>query len=202
MFHIILLGFFLGFGLAMSVGPVTLLIIRINLAQGFQQGMLVGLGAICADFTYLALLATGSLLFLQEPLVLKVIGVLGAIILCYFGIKTMRSPIVISAKNAALPKKHHNFITGYLICISSPLSILFWIGLASEVAEIAAKQQYAVYYFGLGLFLGVFTWLVMLNGVLSSMRHQISPKILNIFNQIGGLVIIVFGVYGLVKVTV
>ena len=114
----------------------------------------------------------------------------------------MRSPIVIPDKNAALPQKNRNFMTGYLICISSPLCILFWAGLASEVAEIAAKQQYAVYYFGLGLFFGVFTWLVILNGALNYMRHQISPKILNIFNKIGGLVIIAFGVYGLVKVMV
>lgn len=85
MLHLIVLGFFVGLGLAMSVGPVTLLIIRVNLAHGFWNGMMIGLGAVCGDFTYLILLTTGSLLIINQPTVLKIVGVLGAIILFYFG---------------------------------------------------------------------------------------------------------------------
>ena len=184
----------------MSVGPVLLLIIRVNLAHGFWNGMMIGLGAVCADFTYLILLASGSLLIINQPTVLKIVGVLGAIILFYFGFKTMRSPIALSKENITPPKQHRNFMTGYLLCISSPLSILFWAGMASTVATVAAEENHAIYYFGLGLFFGVVAWLLIINSALHIMHHQISSRVLHIFNQIGGLVIIGFGIYGLVKV--
>lgn len=202
MLHLILLGYFVGFGLAMSVGPVSLLIIRENLRHGFWNGMMIGIGAVCADFTYLILLTTGSLLIINQPTVLKIVGVFGAIILFYFGYKTMRSPVVINKENIVPPKRHRNFIIGYLSCISSPLSILFWAGMASTVATVAVQDNHAIYYFGVGLFLGVLSWLLIINSALRIMRHQISPRVLHIFNLIGGLVIIGFGVYGLVKVFV
>jgi L-lysine exporter family protein LysE/ArgO len=200
MLHLIILGFLVGFGLAMSVGPVLLLIIRVNLAHGFWNGMMIGLGAVCADFTYLILLASGSLLIINQPVVLKIVGIVGAIILFYFGYKTMRAPIVIHQKDITPPKPHRNFITGYLLCISSPLSILFWTGMATTVATVVAQKSHAIYYFGVGLFGGVVAWLLIINSLLSIMRHQISPKVLYIFNRIGGIVIICFGIYGLAKV--
>ena len=87
LWHFITLGYLAGFGLAMGVGPVTLLIIRTNLTQGFWSGMLIGLGAVCADFTYLILLGTGSLLIINQPTILQIVGVLGAVVLVYFGVK-------------------------------------------------------------------------------------------------------------------
>jgi threonine/homoserine/homoserine lactone efflux protein len=188
-----------GLGLAMSVGPVTLLIIRMNLAHGFWNGMMIGIGAVCADFTYLILLASGSLLIVNQPTVLKIVGVVGAIILFYFGYKTMRASVVINKENITPPKQHRNFIAGYLSCISSPLSILFWAGMASTVAMVAIQNNHALYYFSIGLFLGVVAWLLIINSTLRIIHHQISPKVLEVFNLIGGLTIIGFGIYGLVK---
>jgi L-lysine exporter family protein LysE/ArgO len=198
--HFIIIGFLAGFGLAMGVGPVTLLIIRTNLADGFWSGITIGLGAVCADFTYLILLCTGSLFILNQPTILKIVGIVGAIILLYFGIKTMRSPIVINKENTITVQQHRHFVKGFLVCITSPFGILFWAGMASTVATISAQVNGAIYGFALGLFLGVVSWLIILNGSLRIMHHQISPRALHVLNQIGGLMIIGFGIYGLVKV--
>lgn len=200
MWHIILLGFSVGFGFALSVGPIFLLMVRSNLTHGFWRSMMIGLGAVSADFTYLILLCLGALLILNQPQVLKVVGIVGAIVLIYFGIKTIRSTIDMSKDTLALPGYHRNFITGYLVCISSPLSIIFWAGMAGTIASIATKNSDAIYIFGISFFVGIMTFQLLLNGFLCMVRHQINPRVLQIFNQIGGLVIIGFGIYGLLKV--
>jgi threonine/homoserine/homoserine lactone efflux protein len=200
MLAIIMLGFLVGFGLAISIGPVSLIIIRVNLSQGFWRGMTIGLGAVCADFTYLALVSSGLLFVLNKPEVMKFIGIIGAIILFYFGYKIMRAPVILQQKATVRAKFYRHFITGYMVCISSPLAILFWAGMAGTVANIAKTHAGAVFEFGFGLFLGIFAWLCIFNSTLYFLRHRLSPRVLTLFNQIGGLVIIGFGLYGLLKI--
>jgi L-lysine exporter family protein LysE/ArgO len=197
---LILLGFMVGFGFALSVGPICLLMIRVNLTQGFWRSMMIGFGAMMADFTYLFLLSMGALFILNQPTVLKIVGILGAIILLYFGIKTWRTPVSMERDSLPLPKYHRNFLTGYLVCLSSPLSIIFWAGMAGTIAGITAQNSLAIYIFSISFFIGIITWVLILNGTLHFLRHQINTTILKLFNQIGGLAIIGFGIYGLVKV--
>jgi len=200
MFHIVVLGFFVGFGFAMSVGPIFLLMVRTNLTYGFWRSMMISFGAVAADMTYLFLLSIGALLILNQPVVLKVVGIVGAIVLLYFGFKTMRSTIDLSKDTLALPAYHRSFMTGYLMCISSPLSILFWAGMAGTIASIATQSHGAIYIFSVSFFVGVMVFVLSLNGLLLVIRHQINPRTLGIFNRIGGVAIMGFGIYGLVKV--
>lgn len=90
MFHEIIFGLLLGWGAAIPIGPINLEVIRRNLQFGSRFGISFGLGACSADMTYFILLLAGALVLLQHELVLRIIGIIGALILLWFGISAIR----------------------------------------------------------------------------------------------------------------
>jgi L-lysine exporter family protein LysE/ArgO len=125
MMHLVLFGILLGLGAAIPVGPVNLEMIRRNLRFGTAYGMMTGFGACAADLTYLTLLCLGALTLLQYPDVLRVLGIVGSLILIWFGISAFRSKPAVVQDNVVLPSLMRYGIEGYAITLINPFTILF-----------------------------------------------------------------------------
>ena len=85
-------GFILGFTIAASVGPISLLVIRRTLAEGRLYGLASGLGVATADATYGAIAAFG-LAAITDALVnaRQVLGLVGGVFLLWLAWQTIRS---------------------------------------------------------------------------------------------------------------
>ena len=85
-------GFILGFTIAASVGPISLLVIRRTLAEGRLYGLVSGLGVATADATYGAIAAFG-LAAVTDVLVnaRQVLGLVGGAFLLWLAWQTIRS---------------------------------------------------------------------------------------------------------------
>ena len=102
-------GFVLGFTIAAAVGPISLLVIRRTVAQGWLYGLVSGLGVATADATYGAIAAFG-LSAITDVLVnaRQVLGLAGGIFLLWMAWQTIRSTpteaaAVTDADAAAMP---------------------------------------------------------------------------------------------------
>jgi len=203
MFHEIIYGLFLGWGAAIPIGPVNLEVIRRNLRFGSRFGINFGLGACSADMTYFVLLLMGALVFLQHELVLRIVGIIGALILLWFGISALRlKPTVLAEKPVASkkdPKAWHHYFQAYFMTLLNPMTILFWASISSQIASLSYHGAESAIYVGLGVLLGTVSWIVALNTALHFTRHRISDKVMHYFNIAGGIILIGFAIFGFVR---
>lgn len=200
MLHLTLFGLLLGWGAAIPIGAINLEMIRRNLRFGTSAGLMLGTGACCADLTYLILLSLGALQILNNPIVLKITGILGAFILAWFGLMSLRLKAVYIANNPAAPSAakstwRHAF-EGYLLTLINPYTIVFWSSISMTIAALTHNNPFATLYVGIGVLIATFSWACGLNISLHFTRHRLSKRIIQKINIIGGIILLGFAVFG------
>jgi L-lysine exporter family protein LysE/ArgO len=203
MFEQLIFGLLLGWGAAIPIGAINLEIIRRNLRFGSKIGLSFGMGACCADITYLALLSYGVLHFLTSPILLKIIGVVGSLILIWFGWIALRQQSEMSDNRQGITGTGNsatkNIRDGFLLTLINPFTIIFWSSASMTIAANADATNSPLYA-GLGLLIGVLSWILTLNTFLHLTRHRISKQIMHRINVAGGLILIGLALVGLWRV--
>lgn len=204
MLHQIAFGLLLGWGVAIPMGPVNFEIIRRNLRLGTLYGIALGLGACCADVTYLTLLSLSTLVVLTHPITLKVVGILGSLILAWFGISALRMKSAGPQEKTSI--KHYpawrHLIEGYFMTLLSPFTILLWASLSTQVAIFAHKTGGSILLTAIGVFLGTLSWMSALNIFLHFTRHRLPARAVHLLNRLGGIILLGYAVYGLARVVI
>lgn len=184
-----LLGIMLGFGVAIPIGPLNILIMNYSLLS-FRFGFILGLGAMSADLLYFILLSTGILIFLNNPIILKILAVFGSIFLLYIAYSCFKSINRISNTNIEIntEKKLVNYyIKGFLLNSINPFIISFWISLSSVVLY-AENTIFSVF----GLFISILLWIFSISFITSKIKKIMNQKIANIFAYISAFLMIIF----------
>jgi len=193
----------LGLTLAAPIGPVNLEIIRRGLQSGFRQALLTGVGAMSADATYLTLIFFGMISFLNIALIKITLGLAGSLILIYLGFLSVkeffREAAAVESNSGRLFKS--SFITGYVLAISSPMTIVWWTGVfgALLTAQTGRQTSFSAFWSCLSILLGCFLWVVFLATALHWGKRIINDKMVKMISLIAGLFLIVFGFYFLFR---
>ena len=174
----------LGLSLAAPIGPVNLEIIKRGLNSGFKQAILTGAGAMCADTTYLVLIFFGLTSFLNFAFMKLFLGVGGSLILIYLG--------MISAKDffrKAEPTQNKpqllfktSLVAGYVLAISSPMTIVWWTGVfgALLAAQPHTQTTISAFFSCLSILLGCFLWVFSLAAALHWGKKIINEKMMRL----------------------
>ncbi len=192
---IFLKGIFIGFAMAVPIGPVGIMCIRRTLTQGRLRGLIIGLGAATADFIYGCIAAFG-LTIISDTLVNHRVWIrlAGGILLLYLGIKTFRkipTDPKIPTNNSGLFK---TYLTAFVITLTNPLTIFAFLavftalGLGSDLGNFSASALVA------GVFLGSALWFLVLSSVVTLFRKKLDLEGLGWVNKIAGLLIIISGI--------
>lgn len=196
----LLRGAVLGFTIAATVGPITMLTIRRTLAYGWAIGFASGLGVVTVDTTYGAVAAFGItavsdvLVAIARPLAL-----VGGVFLIYLGLRTMRSQ-PIDPRNAD-PAGRPSVLSAYAsivgLTFTNPLTILAFAALFVSFGVSGSVIDALLVVIGVGL--GSLLWWIILTTTLAVIRHRLSARSLRAANVLSGAVITIFGVLALVK---
>ncbi|MFW5614250.1 MAG: LysE family transporter, partial [Campylobacter hyointestinalis] len=103
-------GLLLGFGAAVPVGPVNILIMSYSLKR-YALGTGVGLGAMSVDIFYMLLMSFGVLKFLNQPIFLNLLSIFGFLFLLYIAYLTYKSADSLIAEDLNL--KENSFWSCY-----------------------------------------------------------------------------------------
>ena len=199
-YHMFYIGLLLGLGAAMPIGPVNLEIIRRNVQYGLWAGLLLGMGAVLSDLTYIIALSYSFIALLQNPHTLHIIGVLGSMIIGYFGIQSILSkprdnkP---TTSNKAAPHHLFHLLAGYSMTLINPYTILFWGSISSQIVLIERQSPHLFYVTIVGVIAGAAGWAVSLNLLLHATRERINANTMSWLNKVGGVILILFSLYGL-----
>ncbi len=193
----------LGLSLAAPIGPVNLEIIKRGLNSGFKQAFLTGAGAMCADTTYLILIFFGLTSFLNFAFMKIFLGVAGSLILMYLGMMSVKD--FFRKADATKNKPHRlfktSFVTGYVLAISSPMTIVWWTGVfgALLAAQTHPQTNISAFFSCLSILLGCFLWVFFLPTTLHWGKKIINEKITRLISLFAGCFLIVFGIYFLYR---
>jgi threonine/homoserine/homoserine lactone efflux protein len=193
----------LGLTLAAPIGPVNLEIIKRGLNSGFKQAFLTGAGAMCADTTYLILIFFGLTSFLNFTFMKIFLGIAGSIILIYLGV--MSTEVFFRKADATENKPHRlfktSFVTGYVLAISSPMTIVWWTGVfgALLAAQTQTQTNISAFFSCLSILLGCFLWVFFLAAALHWGKKIINEKMTRLVSLFAGCFLIGFGIYFLYR---
>ncbi len=196
--NLFLYGVLMGLGAAIPFGPINMEITRRNLHYGTRAGIAFGLGPCLADVTYLVLLGFGALTLLQYPQILRILGVAGSLVLVWFGIKALRAKTIEGPAETHKRSFFRQIFAGYAMTLFSPYNVLFWSSITAQIALISSASG-GLIKAAAGVLAGSIGWIFFLNFLLHYTRHKIPQKIVRSLNVIGGIILLAFAVFGIIK---
>ena len=193
----LLAGLGIGMLVAFQVGPIFLLCARTSARFGFAPGAAIGAGAATIDLAYAILGALGaSLLLTAAPLRLG-LGLAGAGVLAYMGLRTLYDAFRVrlggeSELEVVSPMAAYR--TALLATASNPLTILTWAAVFSgaAVSDLAGEPWHAAA-FVVGTALGSLLTHLILAGAMSAIGARLGETSLRVIDVISGVGLIVFG---------
>ena len=194
-------GVLMGIVFGVPAGAIGVLTVRNSLEYGFIAGLATGLGSSAADLLYGVICVYGmtliaNLLFRwQTPL-----GILGSVVIFILGGMQLSKGKSEPAAAAALPGGTlGRFFPSFVIAIMNPATILSFLaaftafGISGNLSPVQGLQLMA------GIFLGTVFWWAALSGTVSFFRGRISGKIYLILDRLLGSLLVVFGLFMLMR---
>ncbi|WP_025705760.1 LysE family transporter, partial [Paenibacillus graminis] len=125
----------LGLTLAAPMGPVNSARLDKGIKNGFWNAWVVGAGSMIADGIFMLLIYLGLVKFLSMPEIQVFLWIFGALVLVYSGVESIVTAEKVDIQAATRNKESllRSFMTGFAVSITSPLSILFWLGIYGSI---------------------------------------------------------------------
>lgn len=188
----------LGLSLSAPIGPVNAAQLDKGIKKGFWHSWLFGLGAVLADVLYMVLVYLGVVHFLSTPFMQTFLWLFGAFVLIYTGIESLinAGKVTVSTKK----KDETLFATmfsGFLMSLSNPMTILFWLGIYGSVLVKTASDYGTadLLLFSTAIIIGVLIWDLTMAGISSFFRKLMSTRAITIISVLSGLSLIGFGIH-------
>ncbi|MEC0267687.1 LysE family transporter [Paenibacillus anseongense] len=188
----------LGLSLSAPIGPINAAMLDRGIKRGFVHAWMVGAGGMLADVIMIVLIYFGLVHFLTTPFMKTFLWLFGCFVLLYTGIESVISAGKLKTEGYKSEETlAKSFFTGFLMAISSPLSILFWLGIyGSVLAETIAKydRNHVLLYTGI-MFVGIILWDLIMASLASVFRKFLTPRGLSFISVVSGLSLIGFGLH-------
>ena len=138
----ILTSFLIGFAAAASPGVVQMSILHNSLSGKKTQSLILALGCCSMNFVILMIAYFGLSQFIKIPFLYYAIGSIGCAYMLYLGygsLKVSLKPVM----NIKLITNNY-FINGMLLCLLSPLTYIYFAGIATAFTKFPIYQA-AIY---------------------------------------------------------
>jgi threonine/homoserine/homoserine lactone efflux protein len=189
---------FLGLSLAAPIGPVNSARLDKGIKNGFWHAWVVGLGSMMADGIFMMTVYLGLVQFLSIPILQIFLWLFGSFVLLYTGIESILKTNTLSMDcDRQKDSLFRSFRTGFIMSITSPLSILFWLGIyGSVLAKTASSNgnELLILYSSM-IFLGLALWDIFIAGLTTGFRKYLNEKNLFMISIFSGVSLIGFGLY-------
>ncbi|WP_054710146.1 LysE family translocator [Bacillus sp. JCM 19041] len=188
----------LGLSLAAPIGPVNAARIEKGIKNGFFHSWIVGIGGMLADATFMVCVYFGLNHFINVPFIQSFLWLFGAFVLVYSGIEGMtKASLFQITESRQKDSLKHCFFTGYLLSISNPMSMLFWLGIYGSImvktSQTTTTEEFLLY--SSMIFVGLTIWDLLVAGIISGSRRFLTATTLKTIAYLSGFSLIGFGLY-------
>jgi len=196
--HALIVGFGLGFLVALQLGPMSLFLIRSTLRRGWAVGLAIGAGVAVIDAAYATLGAAGAVPLLTIGPLRVVLGLAGGAVLVVLGARTLWSAFRVRTGGELdyeVSGPRRAFVTSLVGTASNPLTIASWAAIfaAASTAQAAATPAgTAALVAGIGI--GSISWFTILACCVGLARRHVGERFLRAVDVVAGAGLLVFGV--------
>ena len=192
-------GMLAGYGIAIPVGAIAILIVDVALRRGFGWGFAAGAGAATADLVYAGLAAVAgqalSLVLAPYAAVLRVTSAVVLLMIGGYGLWRLRQT---PEPSSALPTNGRSRLRTYGqflgLTLLNPLTIAYFVslilGMQAGTLDTAATRLAFV----IGAGLASLSWQTLLAAIGALGHRHLSPRFQRAASLSGNLLIVGFGV--------
>lgn len=209
LFRSFLAGIVCGLVVSVPVGPVNLTVINQALRRGFRAGLLMGLGAICADSLYASLVLWGHSSILQTPRICGIsrqnivlgVRIAAVVVIAVLGIRYLlfkadRLDASEAAANKLDDRWHHpqSFFLGFALTITNFMLVVVWatlitVAFAHEwVTPRLASRVLCI----TGVLVGGSTWFFLVSFFVSRAHRRVKSKTMTLLVRACGVLFLCF----------
>jgi len=188
-------GIFIGFAMAIPIGPIGIMCIRKTLTEGRLRGLIIGLGAATADLLYGCVAAFGLTIISNTLISQRIwIRLVGGALLLFLGVRTFRAQPTDPKFRIHSSGMLASYLYTVFLTLTNPLTIFAFIavfaalGLGSGLGYFSASALVA------GVFIGSCLWFLLLSSGVTLFRKKLDLVGLRWVNRIAGILIIISGV--------
>ena len=188
----LLSGLSLGFGAAVPLGPINILIMTTAL-RSYKSAVAIGLGAMSADLSYFILLYLVGAQITKYPLVSKLLALFGALFLLYIAwliFQGRNDPIQKLPKKIEFKDLAKNYLKGFSLTLLNPYTIAFWLSVASLIATTNLNPTYTI----IGIIVAILHWITLMPLLIYKTKHLLSQKINYYFSILSASIMLFFAI--------
>jgi putative LysE/RhtB family amino acid efflux pump len=194
--HAVLVGFGLGFLVAVQLGPMSLFLIRSTLRRGWAVGLAIGAGIAVIDGAYATLGAAGAVPLLTIGPLRVVLGLVGAGVLVVLGVRTLWSAFRVRSGgelDVEVSGPRRAFLTSLAGTASNPATIASWAAIFAAASAGTGRSAGTAALLVAGVAVGSATWVTALASATAVVRRMVGPRAIRIADSVAGLGLIGFG---------
>ncbi|MCK9186461.1 LysE family transporter [Candidatus Gracilibacteria bacterium] len=190
---LLLSSFIIGFSAAASPGVIQTTVFQTSLLGKKRQGIVLASGVAAMNFIILVLSYFGISQFIKIPWLYYGIGMVGVGYMLFVGITGLLKSLG-KLSNSDNPIEKQSFLNGMVLCALSPLTYVYFIGVATSFLNIKEHIFQTIIANSLSLAIGSFLCFVLVAYLGSAINKTGNKKIIASFNFLASLVIIIFSV--------
>jgi putative LysE/RhtB family amino acid efflux pump len=193
--HALVLGFGLGFVVALQLGPMSLFLVRSTLRSGWTVGLAIGAGIAVVDALYAACGAAGAASLLALDALRTSLSLLGALVLLALGVRSLRDafrarPGAGAPIEVASPRRA--FATSLAGTASNPATIASWGAVFAAATGAGAAGGPALLVAGVAA--GSLAWMTLLATGTAAARRAMGERAMRAADAVAGAALIAFAV--------
>lgn len=191
-------GILLALMISILVGPVFFMLLQIAVDKGWKSALYFCSGVWLSDIIYLNVAHYGMSLigvYFDATMFRQNMGYLGAVVLVVFGVVSFfgkEKPLV--SGNEELRARNILFlgVKGFAINSLNPFLFIFWMGI---MASLGISNSFDFWWFLVGFILVIMLTDILKIYLANIIRKKLRSVHLLYFRKIGGIVMILFGLY-------
>jgi len=200
-------GLIAGYGIAIPVGPIAILIIELGIRRGFSVAFCAGAGAASADLVYatIASLAGTFLVSILKPYS-SIIHTASALALIALGLwllyvgRKFRGEMKVEDSRVSTRSGAYGLVFGLILL--NPLTITYFTTLILGLRSNIASSPQNVVLFVSGAFLASLSWQSIVACVGGFGHERLSPKLRLATFAVGNSIIVLLGILLLLGFTI
>jgi threonine/homoserine/homoserine lactone efflux protein len=182
---------------ALMPGPLLTYTVAESARRGFWAGPIIMLGHGFLELGLVVLLLLGIGALINQPVIMGIVGLTGAVILWWLGYGLLHS-----ARTAQLDltagdsRAIHPFWAGIFMSLANPYWLIWWVTLGLGYVLFAYKYGlWGVLFFFIGHFMADLIWYSMVSVAVAQGKKFISDRLYHGFMVVCALFLMVFGCY-------
>jgi putative LysE/RhtB family amino acid efflux pump len=191
--HSLVVGFGLGFLVAIQLGPMSLFLVRSTLVGGLAVGLAIGAGIALIDGLYALAGAAGAAPLLAIDGLRTVFGLLGGAVLLMLGARALRAAAApaLASGRAEVATPRRAFLVSLAATAANPATIASWAAVFAAAGAAGAARDVPLLVAGVGL--GSLAWVTALATGTAIVRRSVGTRAIRVADTIAGAGLLAFG---------